>query len=154
MDIDLKTEQRRGKFRRWYVENREVTSQKRRKRYANDPIYRAKIKKQALSYRKDRMKGHTVERTLHRTWRGVPLQVFTSGHVIDEAGCTYYQLREWEDRGWVPAPVFPDRHRLYLKHQVTLIKALSDALQVAGGNTETTRVKKALTNLQANWGTP
>lgn len=128
-------ERNRASVRRWYAANREEYSALRRRRYKANPKLRAKARKAAAKYRRDRQRGLIqVRRTLSRTLNGVAVTVYTSGHVTDRIQCSPQVLRSWEERGWLPRPIFEgEKHRLYTAHQVGLIKLLADVARPKRG---------------------
>jgi MerR HTH family regulatory protein len=131
MDTETtRIEKSRDSVRRWYARHREEYAELRRKRYRSDPKLRAKARRSAARYRKERQQGLKVQRTLRREVNGISVEVFTSGYIADRAGCSPQVLRGWETRGWIPPTIFPnEKHRLYTARQVALIRLLADALK-------------------------
>lgn len=121
-------EKARESVRRWYHNHADEYNAARREKYASDPSVRHKATLRAKAYRDKRKDGLAIERTIMREVEGEMVVVFTSGLVADLLECTPQMLRNWEKRGWIPPSVFPDQHRLYMKHQVALIKSLKDLI--------------------------
>ena len=66
-----------------------------------------------------------------RTWHGVEVHCFRIGQVAKMLNKTVQIIRYWETQGYIPKPVFPGEKRVYLPFQVTLMMALSNALDEA-----------------------
>jgi hypothetical protein len=127
-------ERNRESVRRWYAAHREEYAELRRKRYQSDPKRRKAARDAAARYRKERQKGLKVSRVLMREINGVPVEVFTPGYIADRIGTSAQVLRSWEEREWIPVPIFEDaKHRLYTGRQVALIRLLADTLKARGG---------------------
>ena len=116
-------------MRRWYWAHRDEYSKLRKKRYRSDPKRREKARKAAAQYRRERRAGLRVQRTLEREFHGVMVPVFSSGSVADRVGISTSVLRSWQARGWIPAPLFDEVHRLYTVRQVELIRLLADTVK-------------------------
>jgi len=123
-------EKNRDSVRRWYVRHREEYAKLRKKRYRSDPKVRAKARRAAACYRKERQAGLKVQRVLLREVGGELVEVYTSGYVADRLRCSVGILRSWEERGWIPPSIFTQgTHRLYTARQVALIRLLADSLK-------------------------
>lgn len=149
-----KLEKGREAVRRWYANNREAYSELRRRRYKDNPAIRAKARKAAASYRRARQEGKAkVKRVLVRVYNGKPIEVFTSGYVADRIKYNPQILRSWEERGWLPEPLFKDaRHRMYTARQVTLIKLLADTVRPkAGRRARTDGVEDVVALINKTW---
>lgn len=136
----------RSTFRRWYENHREEFNEKRRQAYAKTPVRKAVSRERAEKYRAARRQGLSIERSLTRLVDGQPVRVFTTGELADLLGCSAQMIRNWEAKGWIPTTLFPDSHRLYMKHQVMLITSLYNRLSAATGKT---RVAKA--HIVSDW---
>lgn len=124
-----RTERSLASVRRWYATHREEYSELRKQRYADNPKYRKLARQRAIAYREARRKGLKVSRTLTRMVNGVPVEVFTSGYVADKLKCSPQLIRNWEARGWIPKPLFSDKHRLYTARQVELMKLMVETMR-------------------------
>lgn len=121
--------------RRWYHNHSEEYNEARRKRYASNDEIREKAKERARSYRAQRRNGTELNaEPLYRFvnekgpcpyGEGLRIPVFTTGHIAQVIGSTPQMLRNWEQKGWIPDSMFPDKHRLYTQHQVQLIVGLA-----------------------------
>lgn len=159
---ELRAEKAREAVRRWYRQHRDEYSDERKRRYRTDKKRRDKARKAAASYRKARKKGHAISRTLHRDVNGVQVEVFSTGMVADESGCSSQALRNWETKGYIPPSIFPDRHRLYTRHQVELIKLLVNAMTVGDYGLRTRKLSVAQQSIidstveyiHKTWGIP
>ncbi len=148
-------ERNRESVRRWYANNREKFAKLRRKRYRADPERREKARKAAAEYRRARREGEKVRRTLLREIGGKTVEVFTSGYVSDRIKYSPQVLRGWEERGWIPATLFPeDKHRLYTAHQVALMKLLADATRQKAGRRKSASLvlDEVITLIHKTWG--
>lgn len=106
---------------RWYQENKDSLSAKRREQYANDPEYRADSIKRSREYKAQRKKGTALSRVMYRTINGKQERVFTTGMVAELLGCSDQYIRNLHKRGAVPPCVLPGVHRLYTYAQVNLL---------------------------------
>ena len=138
----------------WYDKRRDDFNESRRQQYAEDKDKRAKAREQAREYRARRKSGHVVERELTRTLNGETVRVFSSGEIADDLECSRQMLVNWEKRGWLPPPIFPDTHRLYTEHQVGLIHYLwgrVKAAKRAGNRKLDERLQPAIKEVAENW---
>lgn len=133
---------RRSSTAQWYAKHKTEHNEKRRTAYANTPVLRKEARERAAQYRQSRRDGKTVERSLVRVVNGSAVRVYTTGEVADHLGCSAQMIRNWESRGWIPAPVLPDSHRLYFKHQVEMIRRLY--LKLAKGTGKSRLYKNAV----------
>jgi hypothetical protein len=126
-----KLEKARANFQKWYQANREEYNALRRMRYAKTPAVKKKARTQAAKYREERRAGRFSERPLFREVNGIPTRVYTLGQVSEITGIPQQTLRNWEAKNRIPPTVFPGTHRLYLKHQVQLLRVLAERMNRA-----------------------
>lgn len=128
-------ENKRGTVRKWYHGHSETYNESRRQKYASNLEAREKARERARVYRERRRTG--VGQTESPLWRyvngegsceygqGKRIPVWTTGQIAEDIGCTPQMLRNWERKGWIPASMFPDKHRLYTQNQAGLITLLA-----------------------------
>ena len=119
------------KFRKWYVEKADDLNEERRKQYATDPEAAEKARQAAAEYRQRRAEGERVEQVRMRRVHGEMIPVFTTGYVADRVGTTAQSIINWTKRGWIPAPIFDEKHRLYTKHQISQIRRIARSSRVS-----------------------
>jgi hypothetical protein len=141
---EARLEKSRESVRRWYANHREEYSALRRQRYRADPKLRKRAREAAAQYRRERQEGRVkVTRTLLRTVNGKPIEVYTSGYVSDRVKYSPQVLRNWEARGWIPEPIFPnEKHRLYTARQVALMKLLADTVRQKPGREDGKKARR------------
>lgn len=106
-----------GYFRRWYAENGEALNQSRKRRYQEDPEYKAKVlegNRQARAARREQARlaaapAEQAKKVLTKlpTWRGVVVgadTLMTIGALASTAGVTVQTVRSWERTGNIPEP--------------------------------------------------
>lgn len=119
--------------RRYYLDNRKALLEKRRERYASDPFYRRRMKRQAKkSYEKRQAsRPRTTRRPgVLRTPDGSLL--YTTSVLAQAVGLSVHTLRKYHRQGVLPAPTkFDDKRgwRLYNQRQVRLLAGLFKALR-------------------------
>lgn len=97
----------------WYAANKQRLSEKRAKRYREDPAYREAALKRS------------------RSQRAVKVPV-TDGYVISfndvarEVGVTPWVLREWRKKDYFPEPRHRDGRLWFNKQQIELLKKLQE----------------------------
>lgn len=124
----------------------------RRIQYAQSKKLREQARVRARKYRARRRADPSITRKLYRTVDGKRCRVFTTGQVANYLGSSPQMIRNWEDRGWIPPSVFPDKHRLYMQHQVKLLQTLRDSLRDAGGRSgNVVKFNDLLDHIAANW---
>lgn len=140
---EKKTPQQRQKtaFAKWYSkpENKQALADKRKKKYAEDPEYRERVRSGAKRTTLSKKTDHAPE-----------------GYDFDQTeACTRLKvygadLKRWRDRNWVPAPVKSGRKLLFTEKQLGLLEELAEFLSSGGSGDDPQRV--ALTaKIYANW---
>ena len=135
------SEKAKAGVRKWYANHREEFNALRREKYAKSIDSRKKARVRAARYRQGKREGITIDRELYRTVAGKSLRVYTTGQVAEQLECSAQMIRNWEARGWIPNSVFPDSHRLYLKHQVALISKLNTKMANRKANSRASRIE-------------
>lgn len=124
----MTTENRRASFSTWYEANKEKLAQKRAEKYRTDPEYRAKALERAARQRSDNPRPKRESESSVRVINGVQREVFRIGSVAQIIGRDEQTIRLWEDRGVIPKPTAPGKHRYYTSHQISLLQMLCGVL--------------------------
>lgn len=130
-------------YSRWYERNKEALSEKRKKRYREDPEYRA-----ACLARKARQ-------TKAQSAPPVPEQYvmnFTS--TAEELDVSLWKLRSWRERGYYPEPFNHTKGLYFTQEQVEAVASLRDFFEEHTGTLSKEEQQKLqnLTDLiHANW---
>jgi len=100
-------------------ENKDKVNERRRERYANDPAYRERAKKQAAEYRREHAKG-----------REAPPEGYslTAAQVAEGLGVSAATLRAWREKGYYPAPKEVGGRLWFTQAQAARLGALRDEL--------------------------
>ncbi len=135
-----KTESR---FRKWYEPNRERLSQKRKKRYAEDPEYRQRALEASKRYRGG-------ERTLPKP-PGAPISFAQAAELT---GIGVSTLHEWRRKKCFPEPKHHNRGLWFSEKQVLLLKNLKEFFRVNGRkprHIKLDRLKEVVASVCADW---
>jgi hypothetical protein len=110
-------------FKAWYNANREEFLARRRARYNSDPEVRERQRKAAKRWKLEHpQKSAGSMRKINGTVTPV-LRISAVAKILDR---TVLTLRQWEQKGWVPAASQSQgRHRTYTPHQVKLLVKLA-----------------------------
>lgn len=117
-------------YKKWYQRNKERLNERRRKRYQNDPSYRAKQKAMSKRwYQKERgepvvyvPKDCRVVKTKKRDGTEVDLRLYTVGKLAGTLGVTIQTIRNWENRGLIPiTPIRLSKWRLYSQPMINVV---------------------------------
>jgi hypothetical protein len=111
---------RRDYYQQWYDKNRDARNDRRRARYEKDADLRARERERVRKYRAQQQDPAEVGR-MFRELDGTRHEVFRVGDVAEDIGAHASVIRRYEKQGAIPLPSFPGEHRLYTKHQVSLI---------------------------------
>jgi len=135
----------KSRFRKWYEPNRERLSQKRKKRYAEDPEYRQRALEASKRYRGG-------ERTLPKP-PGAPISFAQAAELT---GIGVSTLHEWRRKKCFPEPKKHHNRSLWFSEkQVGLLKNLKEFFRVYGKrrwNMTLDRLKKeVVASISANW---
>jgi hypothetical protein len=145
----IQTSQRaKAQHRKWYAENSEDYNALRRQRYAANKEARDKARERARRYRGE---DHTIERHLTRDLNGKTVRVYSTGEVAEAMGRTPQMLRNWEAAGLIPESVFPDKHRLYTRKQMSMIVALERIIGMNNGSWSHPKVKTKVRAIHKRW---
>ena len=117
--------------RRYYIDNRGKLLLQRRDRYANDPIYRRRMKRLARDNYAKRTEGQVkqvVRPGVMRTPDGSIL--YTVGVAAKASNRKVQTIRKYHRSGVIPNPLFYDKRgwRLYTKEQILLLRTVFQAL--------------------------
>lgn len=137
------TPQQRQKtaFAKWYAnpENRKALAEKRKKKYAEDPAHREKLRSKARAATAAKKSDHAPE-----------------GYDFDQTqACTRLKvygadLKRWRDRGWMPEPVKSGRKLLFTEKQLDLLEELAEFFHHGGKGEDPARTTISAT-IFANW---
>lgn len=144
-------------FQNWYAKNRERLNAERRHRYQTDPEYRRKAIAVSARYRSKKEHVRKPPIQLVRVVNGVPVPVFSAMETAQQIGRSAQSIRKWERRGWIPAPIFPGRRRLYTAGQISLIQRLADVLEDCVGRHSADKQSMLATTVRIiheHWMTP
>lgn len=115
-------------FARWYAENREKLSQRRKERYLNDPNYREKVllnskrsRKSVLQVSEDGGSGRAVGAD------GVERNCYTVSEAASLLDLSRETVIQWEKLGVIPADPFARTPRCYTVGQVQGIRKAIEA---------------------------
>lgn len=111
-------------FKKWYSKNKEALAEKRRERYRNDPVYRAK----ALANRKKQ-----VERTPKMKDMLPDEYVYSMPTLAEHLDISVWKLREWRRRGFFPEPFKHGREIYFTQAQANLLGELDKFLVSKSG---------------------
>ena len=122
-------------FSKYYAENKKEISEKKKRRYQEDPEYREKIKarararKKMLAEERKKQKQHEVDRENPIWFRiefgdsEIPVRMYTIGQLAKRLGRKTQTIRVWERKGIMPEATYRSsaKDRLYTELQVRLI---------------------------------
>lgn len=117
----------------YYERNAKALSEKRKKKYQEDPKYRQAAIERSKTYRETHGKsveeGVVVKLIDNREVKG-----YRIGKVSELIGRSLFVIRSWEAEGLIPLPTFPSAKRTYTDRQVQLMGQLSDELKAVEGS--------------------
>ena len=136
-------------YKAWYKDNKDRVLEERKTRYANDEIYRKRIK-ESVKRSKDRRKKVTKNRKKRETtasrlptpktmpWEGDTLTLVSFGALLQEVGLNRLTLRTWLRTGALPPCVVVDEngHQWFPTQYVSFVRdmvALREDLRLEGG---------------------
>ena len=106
----------KNRWQSWYEDNKERIAKARAERYANDPIYRAKLKENARARYK--AKFGTTKRSVPERY---VVQLKDLPDYVE--GLTLSRFREWRKREYIPEP-FRKHNEVWFTHpQVNLLRS-------------------------------
>ena len=117
-------------FAKWYAENKEKLSQRRRDRYQNDPAYKAKVLSNSKRSRKlARPSTDTIENGSGRVVGkdGVERNCYTVNETAFMLNVSRETLVAWERLGLMPTDPFGGSRRRYTAGQIQGIKKAIEA---------------------------
>lgn len=128
-------------FKSWYQKNKERLAEKKRKRYQEDPEYRAKAMERSKAQRKT-----------------TPTPI-TDGYSVSfaeaakELGVSLWTLREWRKRNYFPEPKERNGRLWFTENQLMLLQKLQEFFVLNGRIKEGTKEKmnELVSLLFANW---
>ena len=130
-------------FRKWYEQNRERLSAKRKKLYAENPEYRQR----ALEARKRRLSGEPV--------LAIPPDAPISlAQAAEHLGISISALRAWRRRKHFPEPTHHNRGLWFTEKQVLLLKKIKDFYKVYGkrsGQVKQELLNELVVSIAADW---
>lgn len=111
-----------GYYQKWYEANREQLSERRKKRYKQDPTVREKAVKRQRKYRKEHDRPSTKGQAKFREVNGNKVQVYRIRETASYVGCSIEFIRKYEALGVIPEPVVGSAQRYYTMAQIKLMK--------------------------------
>ena len=129
-------------FQRWYGKKKQWHSEKRKKRYAEDPEYRQRALEASRRYRRG-------ERTLPTLPDDAQIPFAQAAQAIGVSDST---LQTWRSKKYFPEPKHHNGHLWFSEKQVLLLKDLKD--RIYGKRRwymKWDRFKEVLASIWANW---
>lgn len=128
-------------FKKWYEGNKAVLSEKRKKRYREDPAYRQQVKDRAASRRASLKKTKT------------PANGMSASEVCDILEISRWTLNRWKNEKYFPVYVL-DGHG-FTQNQVQLLTLLKQFFsqypkKAASANQE--KLTDIVSAIHHNWG--
>lgn len=124
----MATDNRRQSFSKWYDGNKDKLSQKRATKYKTDPAYRQAALDRSAKQRKENPRPKQTVEQHFREINGQTVEVFRIGTVASQIGRDEQTIRLWEERGLIPKPTAPGKHRYYTRQQVSLMRELAETI--------------------------
>jgi predicted DNA-binding transcriptional regulator AlpA len=137
-------QQKESSFRRWYAKNRQMISENRRQRYAQDPEYRQR----ALEASRRRRRG---ERGLTKPPEGAPISF---AQAAEHIGVSVSTLHEWRRKKLFPEPTHYGGRIWFSETQVSQLKKLREFFTANGRKPRSIkmeRLKNVVTSIYADW---
>lgn len=103
-------------FAKWYGNNKEQLSDKRKERYHNDPVYR----QQVLASRAKHLEKIRVLTSLN------PAYTTTFSEAAEELGITLWRMRNWRTNHYFPEPFQHGKFLYFTDSQVALLRKLNE----------------------------
>jgi len=142
--VALILQKQESPFRGWYAKNKERLSEKRKKRYAEDPAYRER----ALEASRRRRQG---EQTPTAPPDDAPISF---GEAAERTGISVSTLHEWRRKKHFPEPKRHSGRLWFTEKQMLLLTKLKEVIRVYGkrrGNVKWDRLKEVVASTSANW---
>lgn len=121
-------------FQKWYKDNKGALSERRKKRYREDPEYREKV------LARNRAKKTSVT---------VPPNFISLVSAAESLGITPFVLRYWCQKEYYPAPTRLGNRDYLTRHQLSLLEPLRDFLQEK--TRDATRLDNIVALIYSNW---
>ena len=131
-------------YRRWYAKNKESLSEKRKKRYAEDPQYRERQLESSRRYRRG-------ERTPKTPPDDAPISFGEAAERIGVSGST---LHEWRRKGYFPEPKHQNGRVWFSDRQILLLGGLKEVIRVYGkrrGKVKQEQLDQVRASISAGW---
>ena len=133
----------KSNFQAWYIKNKDSLSEKRKRRYEEDPEYREKVKAAARKRWQDQRKARGGGEPRTRGGNS-PRVLPVGGRDVLVYGVSEYASRvdrdvqtisAWEERGIVPSPTVIDElgRRWYSESHMDLVAKVSKRFRSSGG---------------------
>lgn len=137
----MDAEQKETPYQRWYKKHAAELAEKRKKKYAEDPAYR------------ERVKGHTAK-TRAKQKQASPERpseyTYSQNEVAEALGVSTFVLRSWRSRDYYPMP-FQHGGKYYFKEsQIELLKKLQEVFKESR-RPDSTDLQNAVSSVYANW---
>ena len=134
---------RKSAFASWYEKNKKGLSEKRKKRYAEDPVYRQR----ALDASRKRRSG---ERSLPIP----PDAPISFAEAAARTGIGVSTLNEWRRKEYFPEPKLYKGNRWFSEKQLLLLSKLKEVIRLYGkrrGNVKRDRLREIVASISADW---
>lgn len=146
-------EDRKRNMREWYLRNKGALSDKRKEEYRTNPRIRKAFQDRARAQRARRKYGEMGGRAYLRLLNGKPTEVYSVGYVAAELETYPQMIINWELRGWIPAPLFNEHHRLYTMRQIKLLAGFYKSyLKFVESGRKREILQRATEHLDIEWG--
>lgn len=135
------------RFKRWWAEQGATYNERRRKRYAEDPDYRARARGQSKPPRPSAPESEWTSQTVF-TASGAPLTVFSVAALAAATGASHQTLRGWTRQKKISPPdhTAPSGAKFYTRETIAKIveEVRAAGLSVRARRDDTREVKVRL----------
>lgn len=119
-----------GWSERYWKQNRERILEDRKRKYAEDPDYRAKAQKRAKDYRdQKRDEREAFLKKPYLMLEGVKVPALTADQMCSRIGIERNRLKYLQKAGYLPDPRKSNGARLYTYGQADMVKDLNEFLR-------------------------
>jgi hypothetical protein len=136
----------KSNYRKWYEQHKERISAKRKKRYSEDPEYRAR----AIEASRRRRSGEQAP-PIPPVPPNAPISL---EEAADRLGKGVSTLREWRRYKYFPEPTRHNRGLWFTEEQLNLVQELKERLDKYGkrrGPIKQARLREVRAFIGANW---
>jgi hypothetical protein len=134
---------KKSKNQKWYEQHKQELSEKRKKRYAEDPEYRQRAVEGSRRYRRGELAP------------AVPADAAISfSEAAKRVGIGTSTLREWRGKDLFPEPRLHRGRLWFTEHQVALLKNVKEFFRKYGkrrGKVKNDEEKRVRESISGNW---